>query len=275
MPINEKLPTWAVVPAVFAIFSVISYQILIAPDNLNGTIMYCRWLRPYHFLSMDQRALSGIRKEEVLMLLLWTAVFSSGVEMVSVGLSSHTHLLTEGGLAELVVDQAEGRKVMFANQMDIDEEEDVFYFNDSSDKYPFRDIFYVIVNGKRPGRVIRYKKKTKEAKVVMDNLRCNNGPKAGTRDIFAKVPGYPENIRLTPIGKLAEKAVKLELLIWLVNGFKPHGVAVKISGETGEIVEILEDKEEKTMQYVSEAYERDDGKIWFGSVFTPAVWVCK
>ncbi|KAF3521495.1 hypothetical protein F2Q69_00050020 [Brassica cretica] len=102
----------------------------------------------------------------------------------------------EGGLAELVVDQAEGRKGMFANQMDIDEEEDVFYFNDSNDKYHFRDIFYVIVNGERPGRVIRYKKKTKEAKVVMDNLR---GPKAGTRDIFAKVPGYPDNIRLTPI----------------------------------------------------------------------------
>ena len=31
----------------------------------------------------------------------------------------------QGGLAELVVDQAEGRKVMFANQMDIDEEEDI------------------------------------------------------------------------------------------------------------------------------------------------------
>ena len=44
----------------------------------------------------------------------------------------------QGGLAELVVDQAEGRKVMFANQMGIDEEEDVFYFNDSSDKYHFR-----------------------------------------------------------------------------------------------------------------------------------------
>ena len=44
----------------------------------------------------------------------------------------------EGGLAELVVDQAEGRKVMFANQMDIDEEEDDLYFNDSSDKYHFR-----------------------------------------------------------------------------------------------------------------------------------------
>ncbi|CAF2282146.1 unnamed protein product [Brassica rapa] len=233
----------------------------------------------------------------------------------------------QGGLAELVVDQAEGRKVMFANQMDIDEEEDiehVFYFNDSSDKYHFREVFFVAANGERSGRVIRYDKKTKEAKVVMDNLRCNNGlalnkdrsfliscesatglvhrywikgPKAGTRDIFAKVPGYPDNIRLTPsgdfwigihskkspagrlivgnkwLGKLVEKTVKLELLIAVMNGFKPHGIAVKISGETGEILEILEDKEGKTMKYVSEAYEREDGKIWFGSVFWPAVWV--
>ncbi|RID65095.1 hypothetical protein BRARA_D00315 [Brassica rapa] len=193
----------------------------------------------------------------------------------------------EGGLAELVVDQAEGRKVMFANPMDIDEEDNVFYFNDSSDKYHFRDVFYVIVNGERPGR----------SATGLVHRYWIKGPKAGTHDIFAKVPGYPDNIRLTPtgdfwigihckknllgrlvvnnqwLGKLVEKTVKLELLIGLVNGFKPHGVAVKISGETGEIVEILEDKEGKTMQYVSEAYERDDGKIWFGSVFTPAVWV--
>ncbi|KAL1191542.1 Protein STRICTOSIDINE SYNTHASE-LIKE 9 [Cardamine amara subsp. amara] len=229
----------------------------------------------------------------------------------------------EGGLAELVVNEAEGRKVMFANQGDMDEEEDVFYFNDSSDKYHFRDVFFAVVNGERTGRVIRYDKKTKEAKVVMDNLRCNNGlalnkdrsfllscesptglvhrywikgPKAGTRDIFAKVPGYPDNIRLTPtgdfwiglhntknnlwrlvekfkLGKLVEKTVKLEVLAAFMNGFKPHGIAVKISGETGEVLEILEDKEGKKMKFVSEAYERADGKLWFGSVFWPAVWV--
>lgn len=230
----------------------------------------------------------------------------------------------QGGLAELVVDEAEGRKVMFANQGDLDEEEDVFYFNDSSDKYHFREVFFVAANGERSGRVIRYDKKTKEAKVVMDNLRCNNGlalnkdrsflivcesatgfvhrywikgPKAGTRDIFTRVPGYPDNIRLSPsgdfwigihskkslagrlvmgnkwLGKLVEKTVNLELLIAVLNEFKPNGMAVKISGETGEILEILEDKEGKTMKYVSEAYEREDGKIWFGSVFYPAVWV--
>ncbi|CAH8361217.1 unnamed protein product [Eruca vesicaria subsp. sativa] len=230
----------------------------------------------------------------------------------------------QGGLAELVVDQAEGRKVMFANQMDIDEEEDVFYFNDSSDKYHFREVFFVAANGERSGRVIRYDKKTKEAKVVMDNLRCNNGlalnkdrsfliscesptglvhrywikgPKAGTRDIFSRVPGYPDNIRLSPsgdfwigihskksplgrlvmankwLGQLVEKTVNLELLVACLNGFRPHGMAVKISGETGEILEIIEDKKGKTMRYISEAYEREDGKIWFGSVFEPSVWV--
>ncbi|CAN7013861.1 unnamed protein product [Brassica oleracea var. botrytis] len=314
MPISEKLPTWAVVPAVFAVFPVISYQILIAPDNLNGTNNVLSMAKTISLPvdgpeSIEWDSQGGGPYAAVVdgRILKWRGDGLGWAELAYT--SPHRFLLIptcgrplrfsfekktgdlyicdgyigvmkvgpEGGLAELVVDQAEGRKGMFANQMDIDEEEDVFYFNDS-----FRDIFYVIVNGERPGRVIRYKKKTKEAKVVMDNLRGNDGPKAGTRDIFAKVPGYPDNIRLTPIGdfwigihckknllgrlvvnnqwlgKLVEKTVKLELLIWLVNGFKPHGVAVKISGETGEIKNILEDKKGKTMQYVSEAYERDD-----------------
>lgn len=33
-----------------------------------------------------------------------------------------------------------------------------------------REVFFVAANGERSGRVIRYDKKTKEAKVVMDNL---------------------------------------------------------------------------------------------------------
>nr|CAA8287272.1 Unknown [Brassica oleracea]CAA8391879.1 Unknown [Brassica oleracea]CAA8403482.1 Unknown [Brassica oleracea] len=216
MPISEKLPTWAVVPAVFAVFSVISYQILIAPDNLNGTKNVLSMAKtiplpvdgpesiewdsqgggPYAAV-VDGRILKwrgdGLGWAE----LAYTSPHRGNCSRHEVvptcgrplGLSFEKKtgdlyicdgyigvmkVGPEGGLAELVVDQAEGRKVMFANQMDIDEEEDVFYFNDSSDKYHFRDIFYVIANGERPGRVIRYKKKTKEAKVVMDNLRCNN-----------------------------------------------------------------------------------------------------
>ncbi|KAF3555096.1 hypothetical protein F2Q69_00016771 [Brassica cretica] len=103
------------------------------------------------------------------------------------------------------------------------------------------------------------------------------------------VPGYPDNILLTPtgdfwigihskkspvgrlivgnrwLGKLVEKTVKLELLIAVMNGFKPHGIAVKISGETGEILEILEDKEGKTMKYVK--MERYGLGLFFGQPF--------
>ncbi|VVB05948.1 unnamed protein product [Arabis nemorensis] len=81
----------------------------------------------------------------------------------------------EGGLAELVVDQAEGRKVMFANHGYRRRRRYVFYFNDSSDKYHFRDAFFAALISEWTGKVIRYGKKMKEAKVVMDNLRCNNG----------------------------------------------------------------------------------------------------
>lgn len=230
----------------------------------------------------------------------------------------------EGGLAELVVDEAEGRKVMFANQMDIDEEEDVFYFNDSSDKYHFGEVFYVSISGDKVGRVIRYDMKKKEAKVIMDKLHLPNGlalskdgsfvitceggtgilhriwvkgPKAGTNEIFARVPGLPDNIRRTPtgdfwvalhcknnlftrlflihswVGKFFMHTLKLETVVHLMNGGKPHGIILKLSGETGEIIEMLEDSEGTTMKYVSEAYEREDGKLWIGSVYWPAVWV--
>lgn len=37
MPISQKVPTWAAVPAVLAVLAVISYQTIIAPENLKGT----------------------------------------------------------------------------------------------------------------------------------------------------------------------------------------------------------------------------------------------
>lgn len=229
----------------------------------------------------------------------------------------------EGGLAEKVLDQAEGQKIMFANQMDIDEEDEAIYFNDSSDTYHFGDVFYVFLSGKRTGRVIRYDKKKQEAKVLMHGLHFPNGlalskdasfvlscesptqlvhrywvkgPKAGTRDVFAKLPGYADNIRRTEsgdfwvalhskktpfsrfslmhpwIGNFFIRTLKMELLVFLFEGGKPHAVAVKLCGKTGEVLEILEDSEGKKMKFISEVYERE-GKLWFGSVFLPSIWV--
>ncbi|XP_010516305.1 PREDICTED: protein STRICTOSIDINE SYNTHASE-LIKE 9-like [Camelina sativa] len=366
MPVNQKIPSWIAVPAVLAVLAVITYQILLAPDHIEGSKNILSTAKtiplpidapesmnwdpkgegPYvaltdgsilkwrgHDLGWVEFAYTSplrgnCSKHEVVPScgrpLGLTFEKKTGDLYICDGYFGLMKVGPEGGLAELVVGEAEGRKVIFANQGDLDEEEDVFYFNDSSDKYHFREVFFVTISGERSGRVIRYDKKTKEAKVIMDNFRCNNGlalnkdrsflivcdsatglvhrywikgSKAGTRDIFSQVPGYPDNIRLTPtgdfwlgihckknligklmvnykwIGKFFEKTASLDFLVGLINGFRPHGIAVKISGETGEILEILEDRKGKTMKYVSEAYERDDGKIWFGSVFQPAVWV--
>ncbi|CAN7060736.1 unnamed protein product, partial [Brassica rapa subsp. trilocularis] len=65
------------------------------------------------------------------------------------------------------------------------------------------------------------------------------------------------------LGKLVEKIVKLELLIAVMNGFKPHGITVKISSKTGEI---LEDKEGKTIKYVRKM-ERYGLGLFFGQPF--------
>ncbi|KAF8114742.1 hypothetical protein N665_0034s0081 [Sinapis alba] len=366
MPISQSVPTWFVVPAVFTVLSVISYQSLIPPYNPEGAqneLVKAKTI-PVPVLgpeSIDwdpqgEGPYAGVVDGSILK---WRGDDLGWVEFAytsphrgncsrdkvvptcgrPLGLSfekktgdlyicdGYLGVLKvgpEGGLAKLVLDEAEGRKVMFANQMDIDEEEEVFYFNDSSDKYHFRDVFYAVWRGEPSGRVIRYNMKTKEAKVVMDKLRCNNGlalnkdrsfviscesttgdvhrywikgPKAGTRDIFATVPGYPDNIRITPkgdfwvgihckrnligeliiknkwLGRLVEKTFNLELMMGVMNGFKPHGMAVKISGETGEVLEILQDKNGETMQFVSEVYEREDGKLWIASVFKPALHV--
>ncbi|CAA7059730.1 unnamed protein product [Microthlaspi erraticum] len=157
--------------------------------------------------------------------------------------------------------------------MDTNEEEDAIYFNDSSDTYHFGDVFYAFLCGEKTGRAIRYDKKTKKAKVVMDHLHFPNGlalskdgsfvlscevptqfvhrywakgPKAGTRDIFAKLPGYADNIRRTETWDfwVALHSKKTPF------SRRPHAVAVKLCGETGEVLEILEDSERKNMKFL-------------------------
>ncbi|WZY82197.1 hypothetical protein YC2023_028581 [Brassica napus] len=188
---------------------------------------------------------------------------------------------------------------------------------------PHRDVFFAFLCGEKTGRAIRYDKKSKEAKVIMDRLHFPNGlaiskdgsfvlscevptqlvhrywakgPKSGTRDVFAKLPGYADNIRRTEkgdfwvalhskrtpfsrfslmhpwIGKFFMKTLKMDLLVFLFEGGKPHAVAVKLCGKTGKVLEVLEDSEGKNMKFISEVQERD-GKLWFGSVFLPSVWV--
>ncbi|KEH23602.1 putative strictosidine synthase transcription factor WD40-like family [Medicago truncatula] len=120
------------------------------------------------------------------------------------------------------------------------------------------------------------------------------GPNAGQVDTFAVLPGFPDNVRRnsegqfwvalhakeTPFAKWmssnlwAGKALsKLGNFKWLHASLamKPHAAAIKLSDE-GEILEVLEDCEGKTLKFISEIEEKD-GKLWMASVLMPYIGV--
>lgn len=123
-----------------------------------------------------------------------------------------------------------------------------------------------------------------------------HGPNAGNVSVFAELPGFPDNIRRNRKGefwvalhakeglfsKLAlsyqwfgKTWLKLPLsfkqLHSLFIGGKPHATAIKLS-ENGEILQVLEDTEGKTMRLISEVEEKD-GKLWIGSVMMPFIGI--
>ncbi|KAL3689880.1 hypothetical protein R1sor_016189 [Riccia sorocarpa] len=132
----------------------------------------------------------------------------------------------EGGLAEVVTNEAEGEKFKFTNDLDIDDDGTI-YFTDSSTKYPRSKFFFPIMEAEETGRFLKYDPKTKETTVLIKKLRFPNGvtfskdhsfiviaetrigrlirywvkgPKAGTWEHFVWLPGYPDNVRTNPDG---------------------------------------------------------------------------
>ena len=115
------------------------------------------------------------------------------------------------------------------------------------------------------------------------------GEKAGTTELFAILPGFPDNVRTNDKGdfwvavhsrhstlahleakypKLRKLLLKLpisaKIQFLLHVGGRPHAVVVKYSPE-GKLLQILEDTEGKVVKAVSEVEEKD-GKLWIGSV---------
>jgi len=122
------------------------------------------------------------------------------------------------------------------------------------------------------------------------------GPNAGQVDTFAVVPGFPDNVRrnseghfwvalhvkVTPFAKLVSSfpwvgnallkvGFNLKQLHTSFAGWKPHATAIKLS-DKGEVLEVLEDSEGKTLKFISEVEEKD-GKLWFGSVLMPFIGI--
>lgn len=122
------------------------------------------------------------------------------------------------------------------------------------------------------------------------------GEKAGTSDVFAILPGFPDNVRTNEKGefwvaihcrqskyaqfmgqhdRLRKVLLKLPISVkyhyFMLIGGRLHALIVKYS-PSGELLETLEDREGKTVKAVSEVEEKD-GKLWIGSVLMPFITV--
>ncbi|KAJ7948112.1 putative Strictosidine synthase [Quillaja saponaria] len=230
----------------------------------------------------------------------------------------------EGGLATPLTTEAEGVPLRFTNDLDIDNEGNV-YFTDSSTKYQRRNFIQLVFSAENSGRVLKYNPATKETTVLIRDLQFPNGvslskdgsffvlcegalgrlrkywlkgEKAGTLEVLAILPGFPDNVRTNEDGdfwvaihcrrtmytyfcglyprirkfilKLPVPA-KIQFLIHI--GGRPTALVAKYSPE-GKLLQLLEDNEGKVVKAISEVEEKD-GKLWMGSVLMPFVAVYK
>ncbi|GKV00294.1 hypothetical protein SLEP1_g13008 [Rubroshorea leprosula] len=228
----------------------------------------------------------------------------------------------KGGVATPIATEADGQPLDFTNDMDIDELEDVIYFTDTSTVFRRREFMSSILNGDKTGRLLKYDIATKRVTVLLRDLAFANGvalskdhsfvlvaetssfrilrlwlqgPNAGKTDVFAELPGFPDNIRRNSEGEFwvalhSKKGLFANLIVsypWLGKALlklplnfkqlhkllvgKPHATAIKLS-EKGEILNVIEDSEGKTLRFISEVEEKD-GKLWLGSVLMPFIGV--
>lgn len=224
----------------------------------------------------------------------------------------------EGGLATSLATEAEAEPFGFTNDLDVDEEGNV-YFTDSSNKYPRRNFLHVVFSGENSGKVLKYDPKTKETTVLLRNVQFPNGltlskdgsfflfcegalgrlsrywlkgEKAGTTEVFAILPGFPDNVRTNEKGEfwvaihcrrtiygylyalyprmrkfLLKFPVSAKMQYLLHIGGSTHGIIARYSPE-GKLLQLLEDSQGKVVRAISEVEERD-GKLWLGSVLMP------
>ncbi|KAG9445245.1 hypothetical protein H6P81_016585 [Aristolochia fimbriata] len=133
----------------------------------------------------------------------------------------------EGGLATSLTTEAEGVPLRFTNDLDLDDEGNI-YFTDSSTVYQRRNFMQLVFSAEDSGRLLKYNPVTKETTVLKRNLQFPNGismskdksffvfcegslgkltrywlkgEKAGTSETFAILPGFPDNVRTNEKGE--------------------------------------------------------------------------
>ncbi|XBI75475.1 hypothetical protein VPH35_068856 [Triticum aestivum] len=174
----------------------------------------------------------------------------------------------------------------FTNGVDVDQVTGQVYFTHSSMNYDRSEHEMVTKTGDSTGRLMMYDPRTSDATVLQPRMTYPNGVSlsadrthlvvastgpckllrhwirgvdAGKSEPFADLPGYPDNVR--PTGKENE----------LPFGRDSHLLAVRV-GAHGKIVEQMRGSKKVRP---TEIMERDDGKLYLGSVELPYVGVVK
>ncbi|PUZ60045.1 hypothetical protein GQ55_4G091900 [Panicum hallii var. hallii] len=192
-----------------------------------------------------------------------------------------------GGEATVLATEAGGAPLRFTNGVDVDQVTGDVYFTDSSRTYQRSQHQMVTATGDSTGRIMRYDPRTNQVTVLQSGVTYPNGiaisadrthlvvaltgpckllrywlqgPKAGTSEVFADLPGYPDNVRPDGNGGywVALHREKYEFPF----GVNKHLVAIRIGAEGEKLQEMNGPKNVRPTELV----ERRDGKIYMGSV---------
>ncbi|CAD6249116.1 unnamed protein product [Miscanthus lutarioriparius] len=201
-----------------------------------------------------------------------------------------------GGGATVLAADVDGVPLRFTNGVDVDQVTGDVFFTDSSMNYPWSQHERVTVTGDSSGRLMKYDPKTGQATVLQAGITYPNGlaisadrthlvvaltgpckllrywidgPKAGTSEHLADLPGYPDNVRADGRGRfwVALHREKTELPF----GPDSHLLAVRV-GADGQVVQVM--RGPKSVR-PTEVVEREGGKLYMGSVELPYVAVVR
>ncbi|KAF7106400.1 hypothetical protein CFC21_107135 [Triticum aestivum] len=201
-----------------------------------------------------------------------------------------------GGEATVLVDQIDGMPLRFTNGVDVDQVTGQVYFTHSSMNYDRSEHEMVTKTGDSTGRLMMYDPRTSDATVLQPRMTYPNGVAlsadrthlvlastgpckllrhwikgvdAGKSEPFADLPGYPDNVRPDRKGGywVALHRERNELPF----GRDSHLLAVRVAAD-GKIVEEMRGPKKVRP---TEIMERDDGKLYLGSVELPYVGVVK
>nr|XP_027124381.1 protein STRICTOSIDINE SYNTHASE-LIKE 10-like [Coffea arabica] len=229
---------------------------------------------------------------------------------------------SKGGLATPVVQEVHGFPFKFLNDLVIDQDSGAIYFTDTSTRFERREFANVMFSGDNSGRLLKFDPRNNEVTVLLHNLMFPNGvalskngdfllvaettnsrilrywlepsSKLGKVEVFANLPGRPDNIKRNQNGEfwVAANSEKGGLFNWILsrprlgnflarihfdftkldslfgNPDDAYAFAIRLS-ENGDTLETIESSEGETLKYISDVDEESGGSLWVGSVVRP------